>query len=127
MANYYDRGNVKVDSDFARFGSKSYAINKINSVEVRTDRPTGDAGWIICGIIALLCLLSGLGGGGSGIFMLCAVFALVAAGLYHSAQKRIHKLFLMTSSSEAQALQSEIKEEVDSLRAAIEQAMVARA
>jgi hypothetical protein len=30
---------VSVDRDFARFGSKSYAINKINTVEVRERKP----------------------------------------------------------------------------------------
>lgn len=31
--------SVSVDRDFARFGNKSYAINKINSVEVRQHHP----------------------------------------------------------------------------------------
>lgn len=30
--------SVNVDRDFARFGSKTYAINKINSIEVRRHR-----------------------------------------------------------------------------------------
>lgn len=30
---------VSVDRDFARFGSKSFAINKIHTVEVRARRP----------------------------------------------------------------------------------------
>lgn len=33
--------SVSVDQHFARFGAKSYAINKINSVEVRRRYPNG--------------------------------------------------------------------------------------
>ena len=36
--------NITVDNDFARFGSKSYAINKINSVEVRERKLGGRGG-----------------------------------------------------------------------------------
>lgn len=33
-----------IDDDFARFGAKSYAINKINSVDVRERQPYGRTG-----------------------------------------------------------------------------------
>ena len=42
----YQRGHVTVDDNFARFGSKSYAINKITSVDVRMHEKRR-SGWFI--------------------------------------------------------------------------------
>ncbi len=50
---YYRQGSVTVDQDFARFGSKSYAINKINTVDVRERSPNGPAVCFI-GVFALI-------------------------------------------------------------------------
>jgi hypothetical protein len=52
---------VSVDRDFARFGGKSYAINKINTVEVRQRHPNGKTGMFVAGLIALFCLLAAFG------------------------------------------------------------------
>jgi hypothetical protein len=121
----FAQGHVSVDNDFARFGSKSYAINKINSVEVRSERMGSDLPWIICGAIAAICGFAFLGDPNPGSLIGGLIFGGLAYLLFKSAQRYNHKLYLMTSSSEVQALQSQDKSEIDQLRNAIEAAMVA--
>ena len=55
------KGNVQIDDKFARFGSKSYAINKINSVDVRSHRPHGEAVVYVAGLLALIFVLAAVG------------------------------------------------------------------
>ena len=43
-----------VDRDFVRVGDKSFAINKINSVEVRTRTIKGSVGYIALWLLAFL-------------------------------------------------------------------------
>lgn len=50
-----DNGAVTVDRDFARFGSTSCAINKINSVEVRRRQPSLSLMTYLCGVLGLFC------------------------------------------------------------------------
>jgi hypothetical protein len=125
---------VTVDNDFARFGDKSYAINKINTVEVREISPhpmglfailigLGSAAAILFGILVLT----------GGFYEVGMFFLIVGSlmGLYchHASQRaeiRTYSLVLMTSSSEAQAFTSPNRDEVESLRAKIEQAMMGR-
>eukprot|EP00456_Euglypha_rotunda_P014398 TRINITY_DN14515_c0_g1_i1.p3 TRINITY_DN14515_c0_g1~~TRINITY_DN14515_c0_g1_i1.p3 ORF type:complete len:107 (+),score=20.44 TRINITY_DN14515_c0_g1_i1:876-1196(+) len=54
--------NVSVDKDFARFGSKSYAINKINTVDVRERKPYGQLGMFIFGVLCFIFGMAALGG-----------------------------------------------------------------
>jgi hypothetical protein len=123
-------GGITVDDDFVRFGSKSYAINKINSVEVRETQPHGKGGAIVCGIIAGFALLGALGsfaapdGPSGGMFVFAAIFAGLAWWLWQQAKIREYKLFLMTSSSETQAFITRDQDEVISLRDSVEAAMV---
>ncbi len=120
---------VLVDDDFARFGNKSYAINKINSVEVRERAPFGKGGAILCGIIAAFCAMSFLGGlgGQDGPSSTALILAVIFAGLcwwqLQKAKIREYQLFLMTSSSEAQAFVTRDEDEVYGLRQQIESAM----
>lgn len=122
-------GVVSVDNDFARFGSKSYAINKINSVEVRERQPHGKTGAVICGIIGVVLLLAAFGSMGSsngspiGSIVLAAVFLGLAYWQWQRAKIREYLLFLMTSSSETQAFVTRDEDEVMSLRERIETAM----
>lgn len=123
---------VTVDNDFARFGDKSYAINKINTVEVRETYPHPMGLFaILVGLGAVAAILFGLlvlpgGFYGVGLFFL-TVGSLMGLYSYNAAQRseiRTYSLVLMTSSSEAQAFTSPNRDEVESLRAKIEQAMV---
>jgi len=124
---------VTVDRDFARFGAKSYAINKINSVEVRERKPNGKGGAIVCGVLATFCGFGALGSltspdGGTIVWLIvAAVFGFAAYSLWQESKIVEYQLFLMTSSSEAQAFVSRREDEVISLRDRIEQAMAGRA
>jgi hypothetical protein len=122
----YHRGEVRVDKDFARFGSKTYAINKINSVEIRSDLKGTNAGWVLCGIVAIVTLILIFGEPSVTKALVLAAFAGMAYYFFKESRKVIYKLYLMTSSSEAQALQSEDKDEIEELQHAIETAMTGR-
>ncbi|MEH3103460.1 MAG: DUF6232 family protein [Sphingomonas phyllosphaerae] len=121
--------NVTVDNDFARFGSKSYAINKINSVEVRERQPYGQGGAVLCGIVALLCAGGGYeavksGGEPAVPAILAVAFGIGAYRLWQKSKIREFLLFLMTSSSETQAFVTRSEGEVAALRDEIEAAML---
>lgn len=117
---------ISVDRDFARFGKKAYAINKINSVEVRERRPHGSAGTILLGGMALIFLaVASQNTNGSGPTDIM-VALLCAAGAYWAWKRSKiieYQLFLMTSSSEAQAIASRDGGMIDNLRDRIERAM----
>ncbi|MGY4396153.1 hypothetical protein ACVWZA_001326 [Sphingomonas sp. UYAg733] len=121
---------VLVDNDFARFGAKSYAINKINSVEVRERQPHGIGGAIVAGILGILFLLSSLGAmaspQGAPVTTLVIGLALLAISYWQWQRTKIREylLFLMTSSSETQAFVTRDQSEVNDLRFKIENAMV---
>jgi hypothetical protein len=121
MAREIDGVSVSVDRDFARFGSKSYAINKINSVEVRRRHPHGQGAMFVFGLLALICLL----GGASGV-VLALFFGTLALWFWQRSRIVEYQLFLMTSSSEAQAISSRDGVLIDRLRNRIEQAMSGR-
>ncbi len=125
--------NITVDNDFARFGSKSYAINKINTVEVRERKPHDRALAFIFGAVGALCLIGAIQkinvlDVGSAVTYLA--FTLLLGWAAYWAWKRAeiieYQLFLMTSSSSTQAYISRDGEEVMNLRDSIESAMVAR-
>ena len=121
--------SVSVDPDFARFGSKSYAIDKINSVEVRQHRPNHKGPAVVSGFLCFAMVMVALGGGpkwqliaaGSAV-----VFALLAYLAWKQAKVIEYQLFLTTSSSESQALKSRNGELIQRLRAQIESAMSGR-
>jgi len=120
---------VSVDDDFARFGNKSYAINKINSVEVRARKPFGEGPMFACGILAIICFLSGLSqltantSGALVMVLLAGLFGFFAYKAWQKTQIVEYQLFLMTSSSEAQAFVTRDGREVQALRDRIEGAM----
>lgn len=120
---YFSSGNIRVDGDFARFGSKSYAINKINTVNVRVDAPHGPLPAIVFGLLTLIALVSAIHNHEGA----AVVVGLVTAGItwlcVKAMGKRNHVLLLTTSSSEAQAFQSSDGEMIAELRSAIERAI----
>lgn len=116
---------IQVDNDFARFGGKSYAINKINTVEVREGKPYGRGTAIICGIIAAFSVIGFLAEGFEiGLLVVAIIFGVLAWQSYKKAGEREYQLFLMTSSSEAQAFVTKSRDEVYDLRDQIEAAML---
>lgn len=122
---------VSVDAHFARFGSKSYAINKINSVDIRVARPHGEGAIWVWGLLSLFCVLTFIGSMSSpqglsvGSLMLAAIFGFLAYRAWLKSKIKEYQLFLMTSSSEAQAYVTSDLAEVSRLRERIEKAMAA--
>ena len=121
---------VTVDRDFARFGNKSYAINKINSVEVRERHPHGQGAMYVWGLLALIMLLAFLGSlsgpqpsSGPGWLLIGAVCGFLAYVAWKKSKIVEYQLFLMTSSSEAQALASRDADLILRLRNRIESAI----
>lgn len=125
---------VSVDRDFARFGSKSFAINKINTVEVKARHPHSQKAFFAWGLLGLICLLLFAGGqqdsGASGAtvfaLLLCAFFAFLAYRSWKRSKIVEYQLFLMTSSQAVQALKSEDGGLIEGLRDRIERAMAGR-
>ena len=128
----YKDGDVSIDETFARFGSKSYAIDKINSVDIR-HKVRGGCAWVFAGIIGLFLLLMAIFAGKDGSFASAVVIGGLGLGALYWAL-RAHResevcdytLYLTTSSSEAQAMQTTDRDEIHLMRAAIESAMAAK-
>jgi hypothetical protein len=121
---FYSNGSVSVDANFARFGDKSYAIDKINSVEVRSRPKSGSGGFWFCMFVAAIAALTFFDEPGVWSAVIAAVFGFAAYACWLEMQKSIYSLYLMTSSSEAQAIATEDRDDVERLRRAIETAMV---
>lgn len=114
---------VSVDRNFARFGPKSYAINKINSVEVRTRSPHSKGLPFFFGFVAVILLLAGVEGARVDAMFWGLVFGGAAYWTWQRSKIVEYQLFLMTSSSEAQAITSRDGDFVIGLRGRIEQAI----
>lgn len=125
-----DETSFSIDKNFARFGSKSYAIDKINTVDIRTEKPGSLFGSILLLILGMTLLLLSFGGfsaGDKGAALIMMGFsALVLWGSYSIAptsSSGMHTLYLTTSSSESQAMNSKDRAVLEQLRARIEAAM----
>jgi hypothetical protein len=125
---------VDVDRDFARFGSKAYAINKINTVEVTSRYPyrrKAAFGW---GLLAFFSLLvfggSASDGNGSGIgffaLALCAFLGFLAYRAWQRSKIIEYNLMLVTSSHSLQAIKSRDSDFIQDIRDRIERAMAGR-
>lgn len=128
----YKKGDISIDADFARFGGKSYAINKINSVEVREQRTDTNNSQIVLGIVGALIAFSGLGMlpsnlGAAAMFVIIGV-GMVGLAIYFHRQpaQYLYTLFITTSSAEAQAMQTRDRKDAFELRDAIEAAVTGK-
>ena len=124
----FQSGVVSVDDKFARFGSKSFAINKITSVDVRSAVTPADTKWK--GLAALAGLLIIIAITNLQIAPICLLIATVLGyfawiGYRNSIIKTVHRLFVVTSGSEVQAYETSDGNEIADLREAIENAMIA--
>jgi hypothetical protein len=126
VVTYYRNGGISVDQDFARFGSKSYAINKINTVDVRERNPHGVAMTTIGALLSLVMIIVMFSDPNiaSGFWLL--VFLGLTYWGYVRSQIVIYDLYLKTSSSDVQAYESRDEDEVFKLRDAVEHAMTGR-
>ena len=131
----YQRGHVTIDDHFARFGAKSYAINKITSVEVREQVRSGSA-WVVFGVMAGIFIFAGLGMLGDeakpdktsaiGMALLGLGLLVPAVLTYRSRISRTYQLMLATAAGEVQATTSTNGEAIGELREALERQIVAR-
>ena len=119
----YQHGEISVDETFARFGSKSYAIAKINSVDVRSRRRRGDLGWIILGLISFTMLAAGIANQNTALLCYGATGGVIAFFMRRGARIIVHRLYLSTSNAEAQAFESENRALIVGMREAIEAAI----
>ncbi|MBO9499987.1 MAG: hypothetical protein J7483_11080 [Novosphingobium sp.] len=123
----YQNGDISVDAHFARVGSKSYAIDKISSVDVRQRKPHTLGPVLLFGLLALLFAwfgrLSMDVGAGMPFFVVAGVCALVAWHAIRKLKVVEYRLFLVTSATEVQAIETRDAEAIAELRAAIETAI----
>lgn len=123
--------SVSVDNDFARFGAKSYAINKITSVEIREVKDK-NAGCTIAifAVIALVLAVSAFESFSSGFETVlgflagAAIFGYLTYAMIQKAKEITYQLFLITAASEQQAYESKSRENVYRLRDQVEAAMM---
>ena len=122
---------ISVDKDFARFGGKAYAINKINSVEVQERHPYSRNAWFGWGLLAFICAIPALGqiaqptgsNASMPLLFLTALFGFLAYRAWVRSKIVEYQLLLRTSSRDAQALTSLDGDLIESLRDRIERAM----
>ena len=127
---------VSVDRDFARFGSKAYAINKINTVDVTAKRPHSQNAFFGWGLLAAISLLIFAGGAGEkdpnasgGIALavfLCALFAFLAYRAWKRSKIVEYYLVLVTSSHSVQAIKSLDSAFIQDIRDRVERAIAGR-
>jgi hypothetical protein len=125
--------SVSVDRDFARFGSKSFAINKINTVDVTARRPHSQNAFFGWGLLAAMSLLLFAGGGKSGVnngtaigLLLCLLFAFLAYRAWKRSKIIEYYLMLVTSSHSVLAIKSRDSNFIQGVRDQIERAMSGR-
>lgn len=130
MTVRYQNGDITIDNNFARFGAKSFAINKINSVEVRSETVPGSkayrALWTLAAVFVILTISNIVQGeAATGSFVAAAVLGLLGFFMWEKRHDvTTHRLFLVTSSAEAQAFVTHDWNDITELRTAIEDAMV---
>jgi hypothetical protein len=118
--------NVTVDRDFARFGSKAYAINKINTVDVVHYHPRSRAPAVIFGLLALGCLGAMGNGVSAGNTVGLVICSALAVWLWQRANVLEYRLMLATSSGAVQALTSRDRDQTLGIRDRIERAIAGR-
>src|SRR3546814_18008537 len=74
----FQQGTISVDERFARFGEKSYAINKITFVEVRSETKKGSSAFLAWWLIALTFAVRAI----ATLSAVSAVFALLFVGVW---------------------------------------------
>jgi len=128
------RIEISVDKDFARFGSKAYAINKINTVDVTYRHPyprQAAFGWGLFALISLLVFAGGLSDASAGgvpffALALCALLGFLAYRAWQRSKIVEYSLVLVTSSHSVQAVKSRDRAFIQGVRDRIERAIAGR-
>ena len=118
--------DISVDTDFVRFGSKSYATSKINSIEVRASRPYHSNNWVGVALIATCLLIAAMNRLNLGLATLGLLTAAVALFLWARTRIVEYQLFLQLSSGEVQVFGSPDPDHVFALQDEIEAAIACR-
>lgn len=123
----FNNGVVSVDAHFVRVGTKSYAVDKIGSIDVRNRFVKGSSGYVVLWVLAALCAVLALINLSGGWFVLALILGI--AGLPSFRKRHSHTFFglvLLTNAGETQAFESTDGEEIMDIRDAIERAMTSR-
>jgi len=112
---------VSVDGQFVRAGGKSFAVNKITSVEVRADPAPKDSGGFGLIIVAILVAIVGIGF--PPLLLLAALLGFMGWRASRKKPVRTYRVLLMLASTEAAALVTNDEAQALSLRDDIERAM----
>ena len=125
----YEDGDIRIDSHFAHFGARSYAIAKIYSVYVKDDKKSGVV-WMLAALATLIAGIGALGasattgfGEASSDWLTFLFIAAVAVALYRGRPLPTYQLMLVTSSGEQKAIESADREKVAEVSGALEKAM----
>lgn len=123
----FSNGQVSVDRNFVRVGSKSYAVDKIGSIDIRTRHVPPNRKYLLLWIGAVFAFLAGINPLRWDLMALAA-FLFGAGYVVHreAKSKHFHSIVLLTTAGEAVAFESSDIEEIADIRDAIEAAMVAR-
>jgi hypothetical protein len=116
---YFQSGDIEISQNLARFGSKSFAVANIGSVDTKKIGPGARAP--IGGLIAL----GGLIYMATTSTVIGLVVAAIGAAIYYFAKPKT-ALVLRTSSGDVQALESTDHKQIQDIKTAIERAFVSR-
>lgn len=123
----FNNGHVTVDRNFLRVGSKSYAVDKIGSIDIRTRRERGSQLPYAFWLAAAVCVAIAVHSREIEVGLLAVVLAGIGFLLRERARPRVsHSLVLLTTAGETQAFESSNMEEICDVRDAIEAAMTDR-
>lgn len=115
-----------VDGRFVRVGAKSYAVDKITSVEVRTgEQQPNKKGATLLAIAGLIAVFAAIQA--PVLLVLATGVGLLANRAYKVELPRQHRVILMLASQEAAALETTDRTRALGFRDEIERAMVAAA
>ena len=120
----YQHGFVSVDDKFVRIASKSYAINKITSVDVREQVTPGKSGYAFLWVIGAVLAIAGIAQQAPYLFIMAAVCA--GFGWRHWEKRKpvsLFQLYLVTAAGETPAHAEFDYDTITEMRAAIEEAM----
>jgi hypothetical protein len=124
---YYRSGEVLITNTRAEIAGRTFAMANITAVSLVTINPSLGgpiALLVIGGCFALLGIptLAGIGG----VFLVMGIAAIVAGCAWWSTLKRSYAVNLSSASGESRAMQSQNREEIEPIMAAITQAIIAR-
>lgn len=112
-----------IDADFAKFGNKSYAISRPNSVKVRKCHPAALAATAVfsfLAVVAFCCVVLDSPFGLSLLLIMTPIFSGAAYWSWSQYRKVQYSLYVTISSREAQAYVSRDEDEVLNLRHQVE-------